>query len=106
MKRNSNEILQTVLNIYTAYYMQAISILSAKLVSTKILKIMDTLHPDRDITTMLTASESYTQPKSMVSLESLDLKSKKYGLFAMEDYFKFDKKKTMKCKKKRSRKGI
>lgn len=86
------EILQTVLNIYTAYYMQAISILSAKLVSTKILKIMDTLHPDRDITTMLTASESYTQPKSMVSLESLDLKSKKYGLFAMEDYFKFDKK--------------
>jgi hypothetical protein len=79
-------VLQTVLNIYAAYYMQAISILSAKLVSTKILKIMDTLHPDRDITTMLTATEGYKiQPKvESVSLEAVSLANKKYGLFSME----------------------
>lgn len=56
-------ILHGVLNIYAAYYLQAISILSAQLVDVRILKILDKTNPDRDLKTLLTsgytAYESY-----------------------------------------------
>lgn len=83
------DILQGVLNIYAAYYMQAISILSAQLVSTKILKILDRLNPDRDINTVLTSLGSDVNNFKLESiseaLESLDFTKKKYNLLALED---------------------
>lgn len=74
-------ITHGILNIYTAYYLQAIAILSADLQDVRILKILDKTNPDRDIKTMLTAGytsfESYNP--STLSLESL-----KSNSFSME----------------------
>lgn len=64
-------ILHGVLNIYTAYYLQAVSILSAQLNDVRILKILDRTNPDRDMKTLLTSGqfgmESYA---STMALES------------------------------------
>lgn len=48
-------ILHGVLNIYAAYYLQAVSILSAQLADVRILKILDKTNPDRDLKTLLTS---------------------------------------------------
>lgn len=69
-------ILHGVLNIYTSYYLQAISLLSAELVDARILKILDKTNPDRDIKTML-ASGYRT---SFESLNTLTLENCKYKL--------------------------
>lgn len=49
------QILHGLLNIYAAYYLQAIHILSAELADVRILKILDKTNPDRDIKTFLTS---------------------------------------------------
>lgn len=46
-------ILHGILNIYAAYYLQAVGILSAQLTDIRILKILDKTNPDRDIKTLL-----------------------------------------------------
>ena len=46
-------VLHGVLNIYAAYYLQAVSILSAQLTDVRILKILDKTNPDRDLKTLL-----------------------------------------------------
>lgn len=48
-------INQGILNIYASYYLQAVNILSTQLVDSKILKILDKVNPDRDITTAMTS---------------------------------------------------
>jgi hypothetical protein len=72
-------ILHGVLNLYTAFYLQAVSILSADLQDVRILKILDKTNPDRDLKTVLTSGytsyESYTDhPPVTLSLESCKYK--------------------------------
>lgn len=50
-----HNILHGVLNIYAAYYLQAVTILSAQLSDVRILKILDKTNPDRDLKTLLTS---------------------------------------------------
>lgn len=69
-------ILHGVLNIYTSYYLQAVSILSADLVDVKILKILDRVNPDRDLRTFLTARTNYES----FAVNTLSLKNSKYKL--------------------------
>ena len=69
-----NQVLHGVLNIYTSYYLQAVSLLSAELVDTRILKILDKTNPDRDIKTML--ASGYTSE----SINTLSLDNAKYRL--------------------------
>jgi len=69
-------VLHGVLNIYAAYYMQAVGILSAQLADVRILKILDKVNPDRDIKTMLTSG--YIAAESFVN-STLTLKNCKYG---------------------------
>ena len=69
-------ILHGVLNIYAAYYLQAVQILSAQLSDVRILKILDQTNPDRDLKTLLssgyTAFEDYTDIKTRVGTLSLE----------------------------------
>lgn len=79
------DICHGILNIYTAYYLQAIAILSADLQDVRILKILDKTNPDRDIKTMLASGyTSYESANvSTLSLESVKLnlnKSKSFRL--------------------------
>lgn len=69
-------VLHGVLNIYSAYYMQAVGILSAQLADVRILKILDKVNPDRDIKTLLTSG--YIAAESFVS-STLSLENCKYG---------------------------
>lgn len=69
-------VLHGVLNIYAAYYLQAVQILSAQLSDVRILKILDKTNPDRDLKTLLTsgytAYESYADIRTRVSTMSLE----------------------------------
>lgn len=69
-------ILHGVLNIYAAYYLQAVQILSAQLSDVRILKILDQTNPDRDLKTLLssgyTAFEDYSDIKTRVGTLSLE----------------------------------
>lgn len=49
------DILHGLLDITASFYMQGISILSTKLTDTRILKILDSVNPDRDLRTVTTA---------------------------------------------------
>ena len=69
-------VLHGVLNIYAAYYLQAVGILSAQLADVRILKILDKINPDRDIKTLLTSG--YIAAESFVN-STLTLKNCKYG---------------------------
>lgn len=75
-------ILHGVLNIYTAYYLQAVHILSAQLADVRILKILDKTNPDRDIKTLLTsgylAYEHINEARK--NLKTLSLEGAKYKL--------------------------
>ena len=69
-------VLHGVLNIYAAYYLQAVGILSAQLADVRILKILDKINPDRDVKTLLTSG--YIAAESFVN-STLTLKNCKYG---------------------------
>lgn len=75
-------ILHGVLNIYTGYYLQAVSILSTQIYDSRILKILDKTNPDRDLKTFLTAGqlayESMVVSKS--AIQTLSLENAKYTL--------------------------
>lgn len=71
------DICHGILNIYTAYYLQAIAILSADLQDVRILKILDKTNPDRDIKTML--ASGYTSYES-ANVSTLSLESVKLNL--------------------------
>lgn len=70
------EVLHGVLNIYAAYYLQAIHILSAQLSDVRILKILDKTNPDRDLKTLLTsgytAYENVGSPSANLKTLSLE----------------------------------
>lgn len=76
------EILHGVLNIYAAYYLQAVHILSAQLADVRILKILDKTNPDRDLKTLLTSG--YTAYESIGSasanIKTLSLEDCKFKL--------------------------
>lgn len=89
-------ILHGVLNIYAAFYLQAVHILSAQLSDVRILKILDKTNPDRDMKTLLTSG--YTAYESL-NVKTLSLENCKYKLpmlgsekpsFAMESVFDED----------------
>lgn len=96
-------ILHGVLNIYAAYYLQAVHILSAQLSDVRILKILDKTNPDRDLKTLLTsgytAYESFGSNSQNIKTLSLEgcqfklpmLKSDKSEL-AFESIFDEDEK--------------
>ena len=69
-------ILHGALNIYAAYYLQAVSILSAQLSDVRILKILDKTNPDRDLKTLLTsgytAYEDYKETSKNIKTLSLE----------------------------------
>lgn len=76
-------ILHGVLNIYAAYYLQAVHILSAELADVRILKILDKTNPDRDLKTLLAASyTAYESHKDVPVTDgrSLHLSKAKYSL--------------------------
>jgi hypothetical protein len=80
------DILHGVLNVYSGYYLQAVSILSSQLVDVRILKILDKVNPDRDIRTALTSNpisiESFDESTDdfYENSKSLSLKGAKYSL--------------------------
>ena len=71
-------ILHGVLNIYAAFYLQALHILQAQLSDVRILKILDKTNPDRDLKTLLTsgytAYESFNNNVQTLSLENCKFK--------------------------------
>lgn len=69
-------ILHGILNIYTAYYLQAIGILSSQMADVRILKILDKTNPDRDMKTLLTSG--YLGLESFCN-STLTLSGSKYG---------------------------
>ena len=71
-------ILHGVLNIYAAYYLQAVHILSAQLADVRILKILDKTNPDRDLKTLLTSG--YIAYESYNDTATLSLKNAKWKL--------------------------
>lgn len=71
-------ILHGVLNIYAAYYLQAVHILSAQLADVRILKILDKTNPDRDLKTLLTSG--YIAYESYNNTATLSLKNAKWKL--------------------------
>lgn len=80
------EILHGVLNIYTAYHLQAIALLGTQIYDSRILKILDKTNPDRDLKTFLSAGqlafEDYmgTPSISTESYRTMSLKNCKFGL--------------------------
>lgn len=81
-------ILHGVLNIYTAYHLQAVSLLGTQIYDSRILKILDKTNPDRDLKTFLSAGQLAFEGQS-VSTEAyrtMSLTNCKYGLpFAQSD---------------------
>lgn len=76
------EILHGILNIYTAYYLQAVHILSAQLSDVRILKILDKVNPDRDIKSLLTAGHIAYEDSSYdpSNVKTLSLENCKFKL--------------------------
>lgn len=52
------DIMQSALNIFTAYYMQA-ALTEGQVGGTKVKKVLDSINPDRDMDTFLNSFESY-----------------------------------------------
>lgn len=73
-------ILHGVLNIYAAYYLQAVHILSAQLADVRILKILDKTNPDRDLKTLLTSGYIAYESRA---ISTLTLDNAKYKLPSM-----------------------
>lgn len=80
------DILHGILNIYSAYYLQAVGILSAELSDIRILKILDKTNPDRDIKTLLASGYTVYEDMSSVSynVKSLSLENCKFKLPMLE----------------------
>ena len=82
------DILQGTLNLYTSYYLQAVSVLSAGISDTKILRVLDSLNPNRSISTLLASygTENHVEvistPKSVK--ERHDKMRRYYGLEGLE----------------------
>ena len=89
-------ILHGVLNIYAAFYLQAVHILSAQLSDVRILKILDKTNPDRDMKTLLTSGYTAFESHNVktLSLENCKFKLPMIGSekpsFAMESIFDED----------------
>jgi hypothetical protein len=61
-------ILHGVLNIYSAYHLQAVNILSTQMVDSRILRILDKTNPDRDLKTFLTSGQFGMEALNLDSL--------------------------------------
>lgn len=71
---NMPDVMQTILSIFTGYYMQAVNIIAA-VDSVKIIKTLDRLNPDRDSSGWLLTVES---------IRTMDAASYKYRLPSLE----------------------
>ena len=67
------DVMQTLLNMFTAYYLQAIAI-SARIDKAEIIRTLDKLNPDRDSTGFFMSTES------MKDYRTLNMESYKYRL--------------------------
>ncbi|NTW90896.1 MAG: hypothetical protein HGA35_03055 [Erysipelotrichaceae bacterium] len=94
-------ILHGVLNIYAAFYLQAVHILSAQLSDVRILKILDKTNPDRDLKTLLTSGYTAIEGRNNSNVQTLSLENCKFKLpmlksdggpkYAFESIFDEDK---------------
>lgn len=73
-------ILHGVLNIYAAFYLQAVHILSAQLSDVRILKILDKTNPDRDMKTLLTSGYTAMEGRNNNNVQTLSLENCKFKL--------------------------
>ncbi len=73
-------ILHGVLNIYAAFYLQAVHILSAQLSDVRILKILDKTNPDRDMKTLLTSGYTAMEGRDNNNVQTLSLENCKFKL--------------------------
>lgn len=73
-------ILHGVLNIYAAFYLQAVHILSAQLSDVRILKILDKTNPDRDMKTLLTSGYTAIEGRNNNNVQTLSLENCKFKL--------------------------
>jgi len=62
----TSDVLQSVLNIFAGYYLQAVS-LSARVGGVRIVKILDRLNPDRDSSGFFATMESHSSPNLLLS---------------------------------------
>lgn len=98
-------ILHGILNIYAAFYLQAVHILSAQLSDVRILKILDKTNPDRDMKTLLTSGYTAMEGLNNNNVQTLSLENCKFKLpmlksdggpkFAFESIFDEDEKNTL-----------
>ncbi len=68
------DVLQSTLSVFSAYYLQAVSMLAAKVDDVKVGKLLDRINPDQSTFVMESISDSYHQP------QYLDQKNYKYRL--------------------------
>jgi hypothetical protein len=61
----TTDIMQSMLNIFCGYYLQAVSLLNARVENVKVMKILDRLNPDRDVDSFLMSIESLKDIQSM-----------------------------------------
>lgn len=79
-------ILYGILNIYAAYYLQAVQILSAQLSDVRILKILDQTNPDRDLKTLLASnSTAYESLSIQVPAQSLSEQREAFKTMTLEN---------------------
>lgn len=70
----TTDVMQSMLNIFCGYYLQAVSLLNARVENVKVMKILDRLNPDRDADSFLMSIES------IKDIASMCLESHKYRL--------------------------
>lgn len=61
----TSDVLQSVLNVFAGYYLQAVS-LSARIGNIRVTKILDRLNPDRDSTGFFAGLESYSSIETLL----------------------------------------
>lgn len=73
------DINQTVLNLFAGYYLQAISLLTT-INSVKVIRVLDSLNPDRDSTGFLLGDKDDSSFLAKESIANLSLENYKYDL--------------------------
>lgn len=67
------DVMQSLLSIFSSYYLQSIEILKLKVLDVKIVKLLDSLNPNRD-------STGFTLQYGNESFKGISLESIKYSL--------------------------
>lgn len=67
------DVMQSLLSIFSSYYLQSIEILKLKITDVKVIKLLDSLNPDRD-------STGFTLQYGEESFKGISLENMKYSL--------------------------